>query len=67
MEKIYEYLKNKTVLNKKTFSGVSDGEKVFLCYTKKWGVIVTYDFVLAVKLKKRIEELNKKYEIISTG
>lgn len=67
MKKIVEYLEDKIILRKKTFSGVSEGEKVFLCNLKNRGIIVTSDFVSAVKLKKGLEALGKRCEIISTG
>ena len=67
MDKLLEYLNGKAILEKQTFSGVDDGEKVFLCYYKKRAVIVTADFVSAVKLKKGLEAQEKKCEIISTG
>ena len=67
MERILEHLKDKKILKNKTFSGVNDGEKVFLCYEKKRGVIVTPDFVTAVRFKKALISLGKKVEILSTG
>ncbi len=67
MENILNAISNKKIMNYKTFSGMSDGEKVFLCYSKKRGVIVVPDFVTAVRFKKGLNALDKKCEIISTG
>ena len=67
MENILAHLQDKKILKNKTFSGVGDGEKVFLCYEKKRGVIVTPDFVTAVRFKKGLSALGKKVEILSTG
>lgn len=54
-------------MKSKTFSSVSDGEKVFLCYSKNRGKIVVSDFVTAVKLKKGLEAAGKRVEILSMG
>lgn len=67
MENILAHLQDKKILKNKTFSGVGDGEKVFLCYEKKRGVIVSPDFVTAVRFKKGLSALGKKVEILSTG
>lgn len=67
MENIYKFLSSKKILNAKTFSGMSDGEKVFLSYCKARAIIITPDFVTAVRFKKGLEALGKRVEILSTG
>ena len=67
MRNILKALSNKKLINYKTFSGTSDGEKVFLCYAKERAVIVVPDFVTAVRFKKGLNALEKKCEILSTG
>ncbi len=67
MENILNKLLDKKIMKCKTFSGTNDGEKVFLCYSKKRGVIVVPDFVTAVRFKKGLDALNKRCEILSSG
>ena len=67
MENILKNLLDKRIMKCKTFSGTNDGEKVFLCYSKKRGIIIVPDFVTAVRFKKGMDALNRRCEILSSG
>ena len=67
MKNILNKIIDKKIRKCKTFSGTSDGEKVFLCYSQERAVIIVPDFVTAVRFKKGLDALDKKSEILSSG
>ena len=61
---------NKTlqqVLKNKIISGVGDGEKVMLCGQINRQIFLSSDFVSAGKVKRGLENLGQRVEIISSS
>ncbi len=55
------------VLNNRTISGLNDGEKIMLCAQYDRLIFLSNNFVSAGKLKRGLEGLGKRVEIISVS
>lgn len=67
VNKILNILKNSAVVENKIISGVKEGEKALLIASRGSSVILSSDFVQAVKLKRNLQALGREAQIISSG
>lgn len=67
MNKILNILRRASLLDKKVISGVKEGEKALLIASCGRSVILSSDFVQAVKLKRNLQALGREAQIISSG
>ena len=67
MDKIISLLKTSPFINEKEICGVKQGEKALIINAKGRSIILSADFVEAIKIKKDLQALGKKCEIVSSG
>lgn len=67
MNKILNILSRSKLRNSEVISGVKEGEKALIVSSKGRSVILSADFVQAVKLKRNLNALGRECQIVSAG
>ncbi len=67
LKKIFDLIAQSGICEKKVISGVKEGEKSLIIASKKRGVVLSSDFVQAVKLKRNLNSLGFSCEVLSSG
>ncbi len=67
MKRILNLLRQSKICQEKIVSGVKEGEKALIVGALGRGIILSSDFVEAIKMKKNLTALGRKCEIISAG